>query len=219
MAEILCQRGKYHEAESICANVLARQRMNIGEDHLDTLETRRQISMAYNALGRRENAVSTAEKPTDSCKRLLEDNHIRVFGVALDMLDYIIYHHDDSSTIPTFMFQSDVQRAFGIIPSVHEELLAGLGRTHPLTIRVLSSWSSTHSGAAAYGSIRNSGASARNFRRVLWAGASTYDANCWEYWCHVCFTDSSIHDRGKRTIRSTSMVESVFELGRSTTRY
>lgn len=137
MAEILCQRGRYQEAESMCANVLARQQMNIGEDHLDTLETRRRLSMAYNALGRRENAISTAEKLTDSYKRLLGDNHIRVFRAALDMLDYIIYNHGDSSTIPTFMFQSDVQRAFEIIPTVHEELLAGLGRTHPLTIRAL----------------------------------------------------------------------------------
>lgn len=137
MGEIMCQQGKYQESESMCANVLARQQMNIGEDHLDTLDTRRRLSMAYNSLGRRENAIGTAEKLTESYKRLLGDNHVRVFVVALDMLEYIIYHHGGNSTVDTMRFQPDVKRAFEIIPTVHEELLAGLGRIHPLTIRAL----------------------------------------------------------------------------------
>lgn len=42
--------------------------------------------MTYNGLGRRENAVMTAEKLTDTLKRLLGETHIRVFVIALDAL-------------------------------------------------------------------------------------------------------------------------------------
>ncbi|KAJ5119213.1 hypothetical protein N7526_010850 [Penicillium atrosanguineum] len=121
MAEILCQQGKYQESESVCANVLARQQINIGEGHLDTLDTRRRLGMAYNCLSRRENAILTAQNLTESLKRLLGDNHIRVFAAALDTLEY-----------------PDVQQALEMLPEVYQELLVALGRGHPLTIRALS---------------------------------------------------------------------------------
>lgn len=133
MGEILCQKGRYQEAESICANVLARQQISIGEDHLDTLHTRRRLGMAYNELKRRENAIMTAEKLVDTLKRLLGENHIRVFWAALDALDYVIYNHGGQSTY----FPPDVQQAFTLLPQVHEELRAALGDRHPVTIRAL----------------------------------------------------------------------------------
>lgn len=138
MAEIVCQKGKYQESESICANVLARQQMSIGEDHLDTLETRRRLGMAYNALNRRESAIMTAEKLTESLKRLLGENHIRVFWAALDTLDYMIYNHGDETAALVKVFQPEVQQAFDILPQVYEELRAGLGDKNPVTIRALS---------------------------------------------------------------------------------
>ncbi|KAJ5692770.1 Tetratricopeptide-like helical [Penicillium macrosclerotiorum] len=138
MAETLCQQGKHHEAESISANVLARQQMSIGEDHLDTLETRRRLGMAYNSLNRRESALMTAEKLTNSIKRLLGDNHIRVFAAALDQLEYMIYNHGDESAALITVFAPEVQQAFELLPSVYEELRAALGDRHPLTIRSLS---------------------------------------------------------------------------------
>ncbi|KAJ5135003.1 uncharacterized protein N7515_004281 [Penicillium bovifimosum] len=138
MAEITCQQGKYQEAESICANVLARQQMTIGDNHLDTCETRRRLGLAYNALGRREHAVMTAEKLTESLKRLLGDTHIRVFGSVLDTLEYIINNQaGDSTSLIVMRFQPDVQRAIEIMLQVYQELRDALGHTHPYTIRAL----------------------------------------------------------------------------------
>ena len=130
MGEVLCQKGRYQEAESVCANVLARQQISIGEDHLDTLNTRRRLAMAYNELKRRENAIMTAEKLVDTLKRLLGENHIRVFWAALDALDYVIYNQGGQSAY----FPPDVQQAFTLLPQVHEELRAALGDRHPVTI-------------------------------------------------------------------------------------
>ncbi|KAJ5623510.1 hypothetical protein N7490_012115, partial [Penicillium lividum] len=137
MAEIICSKGKYSEAESICANVLARQQMTIGEDHFDTLETRRRLGMAYNGLNRRENALMTAEKIAETYKRLLGENHIRVFAAILDTLEWILYNHTDGTYV-TFNLPNEVQEAVNMLPHVHEELKAGLGQSHPLTIRALS---------------------------------------------------------------------------------
>ncbi|CEJ57503.1 hypothetical protein PMG11_06194 [Penicillium brasilianum] len=137
MAEILGQKGKYQESESICANVLARQQMRIGDDHFDTLETRRRLGMAYNSLNRRESAIMTAEKLTDSLKRLLGENHIRVFWAALDTLEYMIYNHGDETAALVKIFEPEVQQAFDILPQVYEELRAGLGDKNPVTIRAL----------------------------------------------------------------------------------
>ncbi|CAI7659486.1 unnamed protein product [Penicillium glandicola] len=138
IAEVLCQKGKHQEAESVCANVLARQQMTIGEDHLDTCATRRRLGMTYNALGRRENAVMTAEKLTDTLKRLLGETHIRVFGSALDALEYIISNQSGNATTLIIMrFQPDVQRAVEILLQVYQELRTALGHGHPSTIRAL----------------------------------------------------------------------------------
>lgn len=138
MAEITCQKGNYQESESICANVLARQQMSIGEDHLDTLETRRRLGMAYNALNRRESALTTAEKLTDTLKRLLGDNHVRVFRAFLDTLDYRIYNHGDESAALVKVFDPTVQQTLDSLRQGYEELRAGLGDKHPLTLRALS---------------------------------------------------------------------------------
>lgn len=130
MGEILCHKGRYQEAESVCANVLARQQISIREDHLDTRNTRRRLAMAYNELKRRENAIMTAEKLVDTLKRLLEENHIRVFWAALDALDYVIYNQGGQSTY----FPPDMQQAFTLLPQVHEELRAALGDRHPVAL-------------------------------------------------------------------------------------
>ncbi|KAJ5730453.1 Tetratricopeptide-like helical [Penicillium malachiteum] len=137
MAEILCAKGKYQEAESICANVLARQQMTIGEDHFDTLDTRRRLGAAYNGLHRRANALMTAEKIAETMKRLLGENHIRVFGAILDTLEWILYNHEDTTYV-TVHLQPDVRQAVEMLPHVHEEIKASLDQTHPLTIRALS---------------------------------------------------------------------------------
>ena len=138
VAEVLCQQGKYQEAESVCANVLARQQMTIGQDHLDTCETRRRLGMTYSALGRRENAVMTAEKLTDTLKRLLGETHIRVFGSVLDALEYIVSNQSgDATTLIVMRFQPQVQRAVEMLLQVYQELQTALGHGHPSTIRAL----------------------------------------------------------------------------------
>ncbi|KAJ6181354.1 hypothetical protein N7519_011815 [Penicillium mononematosum] len=133
VAEVLCQQGKYQEAESVCANVLARQQMTIGEDHLDTCDTRRRLGMTYNALGRRENAVMTAEKLTDTLKRLLGETHIRVFGSVLDALEYIVSNQSgDATTLIVMRFQPDVQRAAEMLLQVYQELRTALEASETL---------------------------------------------------------------------------------------
>ncbi|OQD97009.1 hypothetical protein PENVUL_c086G00495 [Penicillium vulpinum] len=137
--EVLYQRGKPQEAESVCANVLARQQMTIGEDHLDTCDTRRRLGMTYNALGRRENAVATGEKLTDTLKRLLGETHIRVFASALDTLEYIVSNQSgNTTTLIVMRFQPDVQQAVEMLLQIYQELQTALGHKHPSTIRALS---------------------------------------------------------------------------------
>lgn len=135
MGEILTQYGRCDEAESICANVLARQQMNIGEDHLNTLETRRRIGLAYTGLARRENAVTIGRNLVDSYKSLLGENHILVFVAALDTLDWIMAN--PVGDYVTSYLPRDVQEAVDLLPQVHKEVQEGLGPSHPLTIRAL----------------------------------------------------------------------------------
>lgn len=138
VSEVLCQEGKYQEAESVGANVLARQQMNIGEEHLDICETRRRLAMTYNAMGRREKAVMTAEKLTNTLKTLLGETHIRVFSSALNALDYVVSNQaGDSTTLIVMRFQQDVQQAVEMLQKIHEELQKALGNSHPETIRAI----------------------------------------------------------------------------------
>jgi tetratricopeptide (TPR) repeat protein len=138
IAEVLCQQGKHQEAESVCANVLARQQINIGEDHLDTCDTRRRLAGAYHSLGRRENAVMAAEKLTETLKRLLGETHIRVFASALDTLEYIISNQSgDRNTLIVMRFQPDVQQAVEMLGQIYDELRLALGPGHPYSIRAL----------------------------------------------------------------------------------
>ncbi|KAJ5481268.1 Tetratricopeptide-like helical [Penicillium sp. IBT 31633x] len=138
IAEILCQKGQYQEAQSVCANVLARQQMNIGEDHLDTCDTRRRLGVSYNCLRRRENAIMTSEKLTETLKRLLGETHIRVFGAQLDTLDYVVNNQSgDISSLIVMRFQPDMQRAVELLQQAYQELRGALGNEHPYTIRAL----------------------------------------------------------------------------------
>lgn len=138
ISEVLCQQGKHQEAESVCANVLARQQINIGEEHLDTCDTRRRLAGAYHSLGRRENAIVAAEKLTETLKRLLGETHIRVFASALDTLEYIISNQSgDRTTLIVMQFQPEVQQAVEMLKQIYDELRLGLGPGHPYSIRAL----------------------------------------------------------------------------------
>ncbi|CAG8236727.1 unnamed protein product [Penicillium olsonii] len=137
MSEILVQKGQYQEAESVGANVLARQQMSIGEEHWDICETRRRLAMTYIALGRQEKAVMTSEKLTQTLQNLLGETHIRVFASALDTLQYIICNTGDTTALIVMRFQPQVQKAVEMLHQIHEDLRSVLGHSHPFTIRAL----------------------------------------------------------------------------------
>jgi tetratricopeptide (TPR) repeat protein len=138
IAEVLWQEGKLQEAESVCANVLARQQMTIGEDHIDTCDTRCRLGMTYSALGRREDAIVNSEKLTNTLKRLLGDTHIRVFSSVLDTLQHIISNQGgDANAMIVMRFQPNVQKAVELLQQAHEETQTTLGQSHPFTIRAL----------------------------------------------------------------------------------
>lgn len=133
VAEILCEKGRYQEAESICVHVLARRKMNIG-GHLDTLETRHRLAKAYKALRRRDNAIMTAEKLQQSLERLLGNKHIRVFASRLDMIEYLLYNHAEATELVSISLRTEVHQALEMLPQIYKDLLAGCGSGHPLTL-------------------------------------------------------------------------------------
>ncbi|KAJ5475714.1 hypothetical protein N7539_008001 [Penicillium diatomitis] len=138
MSEIVCQSGKYQEAESIAANVLARQQMSIGEDHLDTLQTRRRLAMAYSSLGHQDRAVQASRKVTESLRRLLGDNHILVYWAVLDTLEYATYIQGAEDVSTRLLYSSELKESFQLLAGIYDELRTRLGDRHPVTIRALS---------------------------------------------------------------------------------
>ncbi|KAI9044824.1 LipA and NB-ARC domain protein [Aspergillus affinis] len=135
MGEILCHQGKNQEGESVCANVLAKQQMTIGEDDLDTLETRRRLAVAYACLGRKSEGVSAAEKRTASLQSLLGENHIQVFASVLCMAELVVSNHTQSDTERlTARFNPQTQETVKGIAKISREINDILGPRHPLTI-------------------------------------------------------------------------------------
>lgn len=135
MGEILCHQGKNQEGESVCANILARQQMTIGEDNLDTLETRRRLAVAYVCLGRKEEAVSVAEKRTTSLQRLLGENHIQVFASVLCTAELVVsnYMQNDATRLAA-RFDPKTEETSKGVAKFSRELHNILGPRHPLTI-------------------------------------------------------------------------------------
>ncbi|KAA8641295.1 LipA and NB-ARC domain protein [Aspergillus tanneri] len=135
MGEILCHKGKYQEGESVCANVLARQQMTIGEDDLDTLETRRRLAEAYGCLGRREEGVAAAEKRAARLQHLLGENHIQALAAVLCTAELVVSNHTQTEVErAAARFNPQTQTAVDEISKVSRELHNLLGPRHPLTI-------------------------------------------------------------------------------------
>lgn len=140
MGEIKNEQGKHGEAESLCVNALARQQIHLGHDHPDTIDTRARLAMIYNAVGRHDNAITTAESILSSMKRTLGRQHIAVFATALTLLEYIV---DGNIHRPCALVREvleldhycDVQTAFGMVPLLCRRFEAALGDRHCLTIR------------------------------------------------------------------------------------
>jgi tetratricopeptide (TPR) repeat protein len=139
MGEILVAQGKQQEGESVCANVLARQQMTIGEDDLDTLDTRRRLACAYGSVNRREEGIAAAEKRNESLKRLLGENHIKTYSSALDMLELVVAKMSATTTVELVMtrYRMDTDNVTNVVQEASRELSNLLGPRHPLTIRSL----------------------------------------------------------------------------------
>ncbi|KAE8349594.1 lipa and NB-ARC domain protein [Aspergillus coremiiformis] len=138
MGEILISQGKHQEGESVCANVLARQQMTIGEDDLDTLETRRRLATAYSSVGRREEGIATAERRTTSLKRLLGETHIKTYASILDTIELMVAKMSSSTTeMALIQYQTGTEDIAKVILEASRELHNLLGPGNPLSIRSL----------------------------------------------------------------------------------
>ncbi|EAW09990.1 LipA and NB-ARC domain protein [Aspergillus clavatus NRRL 1] len=138
MGEILCARGRFQEAESVEANVLARQQMALGEDDLDTLDTRRRLSGAYSNLGQESSAMSQADRRTAALQRVLGANHIRVLCSVLDGIEVLITARtQDGEKLLTMRFSGEAQQTTAQATQLAHELLELLGPRHPVSIRAL----------------------------------------------------------------------------------
>ncbi|KAB8231200.1 lipa and NB-ARC domain protein [Aspergillus alliaceus] len=138
MGEILVSQGKQQEGESVCANVLARQQMTIGEDDLDTLETRRRLANAYSSVGRREEGIATAKRRTESLKKLLGENHIKTYASVLDTIELVIAKLTSNTTeLAIARFQAGTDEIVNVTLEASRELNNLLGPRNPLSIRSL----------------------------------------------------------------------------------
>lgn len=125
--------GKAQEGQSICANVPARQQMT-GDDHMDTLETRRRVALANSELGQRHEAIQAMTKYSESIGRLLGQSHIIFFATLLDMAEQVFSQRlaDSKQDMLTRYTGSDLQA--DAVDDLLKELNTRLGKHHPLTI-------------------------------------------------------------------------------------
>ncbi|KAF7164161.1 hypothetical protein CNMCM5623_008851 [Aspergillus felis] len=138
MGDILCARGRYQESESVCANVLARQQMSIGDDDLDTLETRRRLSIAYSNLGQEQNAISIAEKRHEALQRVLGPQHIRVVASTLDTVEVVITARTQSAQkLLQMRYSGEIANLTTQAGQIAREVTELLGPRHPLSLRAL----------------------------------------------------------------------------------
>lgn len=163
MGELIFRLGKAQEGQSICSNVLARQQMTIGDDHLDTLDTRRRVALAYGQLNQRTEAIQAMTKYSESVGRILGKNHILYFASLLDTAEQVLSERLDSTNQLVNRFSitvSDPQAE--ACEAIVQELSTRLGRHHPLTIRGM--WIS----GAMQALIQDNGTSSSEmFRRAL----------------------------------------------------
>ncbi|PYH49339.1 LipA and NB-ARC domain protein [Aspergillus saccharolyticus JOP 1030-1] len=169
MGEILANQGRGQEAESVCANVLARQQMTIGEDALETLRTRRRLAIAYGVLERRQEAVQAAERVTDRLREILGPTHIRTFASVLDTAEQMVALRSNNTTeLITMRFNPAVDQMVQVFAAVSREMTELLGPRHPLTIK-----SVRLLGASQMLEPEGTSAASETFRRAL-AAAEEY---------------------------------------------
>ncbi|KAL4966879.1 LipA and NB-ARC domain protein [Aspergillus stella-maris] len=135
IGELLFRLGKNQEGQSVCANVLARQQMTIGEDHLDTLDTRRRVALAYGHLEQRTEAIQAMTKYSESTGRLLGKNHILYFSSVLDTAEQVLSQRMNSTEEIMLKRYTGTDPQAEAIEAIVQELSTRLGQNHPLAIR------------------------------------------------------------------------------------
>ncbi|KAL4807865.1 hypothetical protein BDV18DRAFT_136296 [Aspergillus unguis] len=160
--ELMFRLGKMQEGQSVCANVLARQQMTIGDDHRDTLETRRRVALAYSELGQHQEAIQAMMKYSESVGRVLGQDHIVFFASVLDTAEQVLSSRlgDNRQNMLVRYMGTDTQTE--AVEDMLKELTTRLGMHHPLTIRGM--WLS-----AAMQSLNpdNGSSASETFRRAL----------------------------------------------------
>ncbi|KAL2817671.1 hypothetical protein BDW59DRAFT_152466 [Aspergillus cavernicola] len=135
MGELIYRQGKAQEGESVCANVLARQQMTIGDDHIDTLETRRRVAAAYGHLARRSEAIQAMTKFSESTGRILGKNHIKYFSSVIDVAEQVLSHRLNSTNEIFIRRYTGSDPEAEAIDIIFKDLSTRLGPRHPLSIR------------------------------------------------------------------------------------
>ncbi|KAL4778595.1 hypothetical protein BJX76DRAFT_342832 [Aspergillus varians] len=162
MGELIYRLGKAQEGESICANVLARQQMTIGDDHLDTLSTRRRVAVAYGYLNQRAESIQAMTKYSESVGRVLGQNHIMYFASVLDTAEQLLSQRLDSSEQLMLRRFAGSDPEAEAIETMMQELRTRLGQHHPLTIRGM--WIN---GAIQALDLDSGSSASETFRRAL----------------------------------------------------
>jgi hypothetical protein len=134
--EILLKKGLYLEADTHCANILARQQDYLGDDHLDTLETQRRLGLVCKRLGRQQDALVRLQKRSETLERILGGTHIQVVSAALDLIEARIPFLA-ADTLGIARFSNEVKQAAKLMSPLYQDLRGVLGPQHPLSIRAL----------------------------------------------------------------------------------
>jgi len=137
MGELIFRQGKPQEGESICANVLARQQMTIGDDHIDTLETRRRVASAAGYMNRRAESIQAMTKYSESVGNLLGQNHIMYLASVLDLAEQVLSQRLNSTEDHFIRQSTGTDPQAEAVEAIVKELNTRLGPHHPLTIRGL----------------------------------------------------------------------------------
>ncbi|KAI9374141.1 hypothetical protein BJX61DRAFT_499713 [Aspergillus egyptiacus] len=135
IGELLFLLGKSQEGESVCSNVLARQQITIGDDHLDTLETRRRVAAAYGHLSRREEAIQAMTKFSEMTSRVLGKNHIAYLATLIDVAEQVVYQRMNNAQDMILVRFTGSDTQADALDEIVKDLNARLGPHHPLTIR------------------------------------------------------------------------------------
>jgi len=134
--EILIIKGQYQEAENILAGVLVDQQDRLGNDHLDTLETERELGQACRSMGRQKDAQARLEHRAEALTRRLGENHIQVSAAIIDLVSALA-PSPIADPFGVVGAEPQIHQTAILINALHERLRASVGPQNQVTIRAL----------------------------------------------------------------------------------